>query len=258
METIRFEVDDGIGVITLNRPEHLNGITNRMLIEMTDLLPEVARRRDVAVVVLTGAGRGFCPGADLKHYSSDAQDDKARTEHFHISAMLHELPQVTLAAINGACAGAGFGWACACDLRYAARSAAFSTGFLKVASAGDMGGAWTLPRLVGSAKARELYFLPEKFHAEDALPMGLVNGVFDDDALMEAVTKIARRLADSPPRALRAMKRNFLDAERMDFPTYTGVEAERHLKVMSHPDATEAFRAFVEKRPPNFQRGKDA
>jgi 2-(1,2-epoxy-1,2-dihydrophenyl)acetyl-CoA isomerase len=256
METVRFEVDDGIGWLSLNRPDHMNGITNKMLIEITDLLVQVAQRRDVAVVVLTGAGRGFCTGADLRHYSSGAQDEVARVEHFRGSVLLHEMPQVTIAAINGACAGAGFGWACACDLRYAGRAATFSSAFLKVASAGDMAGPWTLPRLVGSAKARELYFLPEKFLADDALRMGLVNGVFEDDDLMDAVKQIARRLADAPPHALRAMKRNFLDAERMDLATYAHVETERHLKVMSHPDANEAFRAFVEKRPPRYGRNE--
>jgi len=254
METIRFEVAEGIGRLVLNRPERMNAITNRMLIELTELLDEVSQRRDVALVVLTGEGRGFCPGADLKHYAAGDSDDVASAEHFRIPVLLHEMPQVTIAAINGPCAGAGLGWACACDLRYASRSATFSSAFLKVASAGDMIGPWTLPRLVGAAKARELYFLPEKFFAEDALRMGLVNGVFDDDELGGEVAGIARRLADAPPHALRTMKRNFLDAERMDIATYSRVETERHLRVMAHEDAREAFRAFVERRPPDFRR----
>ncbi len=254
METIRFEVDGCVGHLILNRPERMNGMTNRMLIEVHDLLAEVAERSDVSVIVLTGAGRGFCPGADLKHYAAGEPDDVAKTQHFRVPVFLHEMPQVTIAAINGPCAGAGFGWACACDLRYAGQAATFSSAFLKVASAGDMVGPWTLPRLVGAAKARELYFLPEKFTAEDALNMGLVSAVFEDDSLRREVDLIATRLAAAPPHALRTMKRNFLDAERMDMATYSLVETERHKTVMAHDDAKEAFRAFVEKRQPNFQR----
>ena len=171
-ETILFEATDGVGHLVLNRPERLNGITNRMLSEVHDCLEALAERKDVRVLVLTGAGRGFCPGADLKHYSGGEEDVKSSPRHYRISQFLHQMPQVTLAAINGACAGAGFGWACACDLRFAARSATFNSAFLNVASAGDMAGPWSLPRLVGAAKARELYFIPDKFRADDALRMG--------------------------------------------------------------------------------------
>jgi 2-(1,2-epoxy-1,2-dihydrophenyl)acetyl-CoA isomerase len=162
------------------------------------------------------------------------------------------MPQVTIAAINGMCAGAGFGWACACDLRFAAARAMFNSAFLNVASAGDMAGPWTLPRLVGAAKARELYFLPDKFRASDALAMGLVSRVFDDATFCAEIDGIAERLAAASPHALRIMKQNFLDAERLDLASYIGVETERHIEVMAHDDAKEAFLAFVEKRPPRF------
>ena len=162
--------------------------------------------------------------------------------------------EVTIAAINGPCAGAGFGWACACDLRFAADTATFSSPFLNVGSAGDMGGPWTLPRLVGAAKARELYFLPEKFGAQDALQAGLVSKIFPVAELRVQVGAIAKRLAGAPPHALREMKKNFLDAERMDFGSYIAAETQRHITVMAHDDAKEAFRAFVEKRPPRFRR----
>jgi 2-(1,2-epoxy-1,2-dihydrophenyl)acetyl-CoA isomerase len=252
MKTIRFEAEDGVGWLTLDRPERMNGMTNRMLIETWECLQEVAPRHDVRVLVLTGEGRGFCPGADLKHYAAGEPDEPSEPHHFRVPVLLHEMPQVTIAAINGPCAGAGLGWACACDLRYAAKAATFSSAFLNVASAGDMAGPWTLPRLVGAAKARELYFLPEKFTAADALAMGLVSRVVDDESLRAEVGAVAQRLAAAPPHALRTMKRNFLDAERMDLSTYIGVETERHASVMAHDDAREAFRAFVEKRPPRF------
>jgi 2-(1,2-epoxy-1,2-dihydrophenyl)acetyl-CoA isomerase len=252
METILFEAKNGIGRLTLNRPDRMNGMTNRMLVETHDLLESVAVRKDVRVLVLTGAGRGFCPGADLKHYAAGEADVQSSPRHFRVPLLLHRMPQVTIAAINGACAGAGFGWACACDLRFAAASATFSSAFLNVASAGDMAGPWFLPRLVGAAKARELYFLPEKFRADDALAIGLVSRVFDDAALRNEIDAIAARLAAASPHALATMKRNFVDAEQMDLETYIGIETDRHTQVMAHADAKEAFKAFVEKRPPRF------
>lgn len=252
-ETIRFEAADGIGWLTLNRPERMNSMTNRMLVETHDCLAEIAHRNDVRVLVLTGEGRtSFCPGADLKHYVAGETDIPSSPNHFCVPVLLHEMPQVTIAAINGMCAGAGLGWANACDFRFAADTAIFSTAFLNVASAGDMGGPWTLPRIVGAAKARELYFMPEKFGAAEALRVGLVSRVFPLTELREEVGKIAARLAAAPPHALREMKMNFLDAEKLDFRSYIKLETERHSKVMAHADAKEAFKAFVEKRPPRF------
>jgi 2-(1,2-epoxy-1,2-dihydrophenyl)acetyl-CoA isomerase len=253
MQTILFESSGGVGTLTLNRPDRLNGMTNQMLIETHDCLLEVAQRNDVRVLVLTGAGRGFCPGADLKHYAAGEADVASQPRHFQVPVLLHEMPQITIAAINGPCAGAGLGWACGCDLRIAARSANFNTAFLKVASAGDMGGPWSLPRLIGAAKARELYFLAEKFGAEEALAMGLVSRVFEDEQFAEKAAAMAGALASSSPHALRTMKQNFLDAERLNFADYVELETGRHLEVMAHPDAREAFRAFVEKRPPRFE-----
>jgi 2-(1,2-epoxy-1,2-dihydrophenyl)acetyl-CoA isomerase len=164
------------------------------------------------------------------------------------------MPAVTIAAISGACAGAGFGWACACDLRFASRSARFNTAFLDVAVAGDMAGPWSLPRLVGAAKARELYFLPGKFDAEEAFRIGLVSRVFDDNAFVSEVDAVVSRLADASPVALRGMKANFIDAERMDLQAYVGIESERHLRISKSKDTQEAFRAFLEKRKPRFEQ----
>lgn len=253
-ETIRFESAGGIARLTLNRPEHMNAMTNRMVVEVHECLSQVAAQSRDRVLVLTGAGRGFCPGADLKHFAGGGSDDTLTLESFRTPLLLHRMPQITIAAINGMCAGAGLGWACAADLRFAARSANFSSAFLNVASAGDMAGPWTLPRLIGAAKARELYLLPEKFGADAARSIGMVSRVFEDQDFQAEVTAIAERLAAASPHALRTMKRNFVDAEQMDLETYVQVESERHLQVMAHDDAREAFRAFVEKRPPKFGR----
>ncbi len=185
-QTVSYSAAGGVGTVTLNRPEQFNGITNAMMRELHELLHEVADDDTVGVVVLTGAGRAFCPGADLAHYSSGGADEELRDEYFDIPVLLHEMPQVTIAAINGACAGAGLGWACACDLRYVARSARLNTAFLDVAVAGDMGLPWTLPRLIGAGAARELSMLPRKLSADEAAALGLVNAVFDDDAATAA------------------------------------------------------------------------
>ena len=182
-ETIRYERDGPVATLTLNRPDHMNGMTNRMVRETTQALAAAAEDRDVRVLILTGAGRAFSPGADLGNVASGAPDEPLRADDFRAPVFLHEMPAVTIAAINGACAGAGLGWACACDLRIAAESARFNTAFLDVGVAGDMGGPWTLARLVGPAKARELYFLPQKFDAAEAARIGLVAKVVPDAEL---------------------------------------------------------------------------
>jgi len=268
-ETIRWECDGNIGTITINRPEHFNGITNRMLRELHELLHEVAADESVAVVVLTGAGKAFCPGADLKHYSSGQPDEAglagpnspasassdAASRHFDVPVLLHEMPQVTVAAINGACAGAGLGWACACDLRYAARSAKLNTAFLDVAVAGDMGLPWTLPRLVGASRARDLSFFPRRVTADEAAAIGLVDAAFDDDVFAAEVHSRVARLADAAPLARRGMKAHYVAAESMGFGEFIALETEAHGRIASSDDCKEAFAAFVEKRTPTF-RGK--
>ena len=252
-QTIIYDAANGIGRLTLNRPESLNGITNRMMVELYDVLQRIGIDYDTRVVVLTGAGRAFCPGADLRHYTNGGDDIQLRPEHFQLTAMLHELPQVTIAAINGACAGAGLGWACTCDFRYAARGAAFNSAFLGVGISGDMAGPWTLPRIIGAARARELYFLHGKFDALEAERVGLVAKVFPDERFRQEVDAIAQRIAKSAPLALRALKQNFLAAESMTLREYIYLETERHQRTGATEDARDTFRAFVEKREPQFK-----
>ncbi|HTO69115.1 MAG TPA: enoyl-CoA hydratase-related protein [Myxococcota bacterium] len=253
--TIRCEVSGPVARVTLHRPERLNGMTNQMVVETHEALSRLAGDARVRVLVLTGAGRGFCPGADLGHFTSGdaaARDVRLAPEHLDVPRLLHEMPAVTLAAVNGACAGAGLGWACGCDLRVAARSANFSTAFLRVAVAGDMALPWLLPRLVGAAKARELSFLCEKFSADEAARIGLVARVWDDADFAREVESLVARLARSSPTALRALKAHYGAAETLPLDEYLRLESEAHLRIASGPDAAEAFRAFVEKREPKF------
>jgi 2-(1,2-epoxy-1,2-dihydrophenyl)acetyl-CoA isomerase len=251
-ETIKYEVSAGVGTLTINRPEQFNGMTVQMLREAFECLTEASADPDLRILVLTGAGRAFCPGADLKGGSGgEERDNPAR---YHVPRLLHEMPALTIAAVNGACAGAGFGWACGADIRVAARSANFSTAFLKVAVAGDMGLPWSLPRLVGGAKARELSFICEKFGADEAQRIGLVARVWDDDVFRDEVANMIADLKKRSPLALRTMKSQYVAAERMEFKEYLELETERHWKLVSSDDFREAARAFVEKRDPVFKK----
>jgi 2-(1,2-epoxy-1,2-dihydrophenyl)acetyl-CoA isomerase len=188
----------------------------------------------------------------VKHYAAGG-GGRSNPKAFHVSTLLHEMPAVTIAAIRGACAGAGLGWAAACDLRVAAPSARFNSAFLDVALSGDMGGPWLLPRILGAAKARELYFLPGKFDAAEALRIGLVSRLVSEENFEAEIDQLARRLAGSAPLALRGMKANFLDAERMGLADYIDTETKRHSACAATEDSKEAFRAFVEKRKPVFE-----
>ena len=251
-ETIRLEVGDGLARLTLDRPERLNGMTNQMVREAHDAVASVAADPSVRVLVMTGEGRGFCPGADLGHFTEGGADEVLEARHFQIVTMLHEMPAVTVAAVNGACAGAGMGWAVACDLRLMAASAKMNTAFLDVAVAGDMALPWLLPRLVGAAKARELSLLPGRVTAEEALRIGLVARVFPDDSFRADTEEVVASLLAKSPTALRGLKQHYVDAERMPLAEFVQHESERHLQIAASADTAEAFRAFVEKRPPRF------
>jgi 2-(1,2-epoxy-1,2-dihydrophenyl)acetyl-CoA isomerase len=236
----------------MNRPDRLNGMTNRMLLETGEALAAAAEDREIRVLILTGAGKGFCPGADLNRVASAEPDAPLQPSDFRVPVLLHNMPAVTIASINGACAGAGLGWALACDLRFAATSAKFNVAFIDVGVAGDMGGPWTLSKIVGPARARELYFFPDKFDAAEAHRIGLVSRVFPEERLRTEVDATAERLANSAPIALRTLKANFVDAERMDLAGYVALESERHLRMFQTADTREAFAAKVEKRKPHF------
>lgn len=251
-ETLRYEAAGGLARLTLARPEAMNGMTNQMVREASDALELAAGDPAVRVLVLTGEGRAFCPGADLKHFTSGAADERLTSREFRVTTLLHEIPAVTVAAVNGACAGAGLGWALACDLRVMAASARLNTAFLDVAVAGDMAIPWSLPRLVGAARARELSFLPRKVDADEALRIGLVARVFPDDTFRADTEDVLATLLRKSPSALRGLKENYVAAERMALGDFVDYEAERHLRIAASADTAEAFRAFVEKREPRF------
>jgi 2-(1,2-epoxy-1,2-dihydrophenyl)acetyl-CoA isomerase len=251
-ETLLYEVTAGLCRVTLNRPDQMNGMTNRMVREARDALELAAADSSIRVLLLTGAGKAFCPGADLNHFTSGGPDEVLTSRQFAVTTLLHEMPAVTVAAINGACAGAGMGWALACDLRFMAASAKMNSAFLDVAVAGDMGLPWSLPRLVGAGRARDLSFRPRRVTAEEARAIGLVSDVLPDESFRSEVERAVTALLRKSPTALLGLKQNYLAAERMTFADFNQYEAERHLKIAASEDTREAFRAFVEKREPNF------
>lgn len=251
-ETILFEKAGPTATITLNRPEARNGIVPQMMDDLWAAVQDAAADKSLRVLVLRGAGRDFCPGADLKAYVGAGQRATA-PETFGISVILHEAQLVTIAAIKGACAGAGLGWASACDLRICDDTARFNVAFLDVGMSGDMAGTWFLPRIVGAAKARELYFLPGKFDAVEAARIGLVNRVVPEAAFETELAALVERLASSSPLAMRGMKANFVDQEHMGLAEFLAAETARHNACGRSEDSREAFRAFVEKRKPVYQ-----
>lgn len=237
--TVLVERRGAVALVTLNRPERRNGVTIGMCFDFHEAVRQIAAS-DARVLVLRGAGNDFCVGADML----SARDENAlRSEPgadmgaiYHASTLLHTMPQVTLAAIDGGCAGAGMGWATACDLRFATARARFSTAFLNVGVSGDMGLVWGLSRLVGGAKARELLFFPDRFGGTEAHAIGLVNRLFEPDALHAETLALAEGLAARDPLALRLMKANCVSAETLPIGEYIEVESARHQQTTNRPE----------------------
>ena len=249
---------DGVVTLTLNRPERMNAFSQPMIHGLIDALPRLGADPSVGAIVLTGAGRGFCAGGDVKGMAERGEGNfEERLEDLRfrhqVVKLLRTVPKVVVASVNGAAIGAGFSLALACDLRLAGRSARFATGFAGVGYSGDFGGTWTLTQLVGTARARELFFLGEMLDAGRAEHLGIVMRVVPDEDLVAETTALARRLADGPRVALGYMKRNLHAAESEDLATVLDMEAMHQMRAAQTEDHREAARAFVEKRKPAFR-----
>jgi 2-(1,2-epoxy-1,2-dihydrophenyl)acetyl-CoA isomerase len=243
--TIELEpAKDGIATLAFNRPERMNGITNQMMRELHEALRALDSDPSLKVLILTGRGKGFCPGADVAHYAEGGKDEALLPEYFDLTRLLHEMSAVTIAAVNGACAGAGMGWAAACDLRYAAEGAKFNSAFLGVGISGDMALPWFLPRILGATRARELCFFPRKFTAAEAKEWGFVLDVFPGDSLMREVGSRAAALAAMASPALKGMKQNFLSGETMSLKDYIAIETMRHRATGASAESKAAFQSF--------------
>ncbi len=254
-------VKDGVALLTLNRPDRLNAMSGPMLDGLLEALPRLAAAPDVGVIVLTGAGRGFCAGGDVKamaegrEMAGETLEDRAAglRARMEVSRWLHELPKPTIAMVRGAAAGAGLSLAMACDMRIAGESARFATAFARVGYSGDFGGSYFLTQLVGTAKARELYFTADILDAPQALALGLVNRVVPDARLEEETLALATRLARGPRIAYRYMKRNMNAAESGSLAQLLDLEAWHHTRTGQTEDHREATKAFVDKREPVFR-----
>ena len=251
-------IESGVATLTFNRPERLNALSTPIMQGLLDGLPRLAGDPAVQVVVLTGAGRAFCAGGDVKSMAQGGEQRTAAEAAAHlrsrmeVSRILHELPKPTIAMINGPAAGAGLALALACDLRIAGTSARLVTAFVKVGFSGDFGGSYFLTRLVGTARARELYFTGRPVEANEALSLGLVNRVVPDEELAAVTMELARSLAHGPSIALSLMKRNLNFAESGSLAELLDMEAAHQVQTGRTEDHREAAKAFVEKRAPIF------
>lgn len=253
--TLRYEVADAIATITLDRPEALNALTIPMKTELLAALAAVARDRGVRAVVLTGAGRAFCAGQDLKErLEPDAAPlaVEVRDRYNPIITAMRRLDQPIVGAINGVAAGAGASLAFACDIRIAAEGASFALAFGRIGLVPDSGATWFLPRLVGPAKAAELALLGETLSALDAERFGLVARVVPADALAGEARAIAARLAGLAPLALAQTKRALQRSWSVDLESALEDEAYRQGVVGATADHAEGLAAFLEKRTPRF------
>src|SRR5436190_5449451 len=182
-------IQDGVATLTLNRPERMNAFSKEIMDGLIEGLPRLAADPSLGAIVLTGAGRAFCAGGDVKRMAEEpiarsTQEDVARLRgRMEISRLLHEIPKITIAMVNGPAAGAGLAMALACDLRIAGESARFVTAFAKVGFSGDFGGSYFLSKLIGTGKALELYFTAEPLYSAQALALGIVNRVVPDAEL---------------------------------------------------------------------------
>lgn len=257
------ELKDRVLYISLNRPDKLNAMSNEMMTGLLEALTQAASDSKIGAVVLTGAGRGFCAGGDItamrarNESSAPAPTIEERVAGLRrgedVSLLLHEMPKVTIAAVNGPAAGAGLSLAMACDIRLASDAARFGTAFAKVGFSGDYGGTWSLTRLVGSAKAREMYFTGDIINADEALKLGIANRVFPATSFRDEVHAFASKIANGPTIAYSYMKANLNAAINHELRELLDREAWGQTMTGHTEDHREAVKAFLEKRPPTFK-----
>ena len=259
-------------VLTMNRPEALNAFSPSMMAGLNEALPRLAEDSDCRALMLTGVGRAFSAGGDVKGFaanagSSDGEDGtgianvSVPTEEqralglrrsTEIVEVLHSMPKPTIAAIPGVAAGGGFSLAMACDIRIASSDARFTTAFNKLGLSGDYGGTYFLTQLVGTAKARELYLTSDIIGADEAHRIGIVNQVFEKDSFADEALEFAGKLAAMPPISSRLMKQNMNSALTADLASVLDLEATNMITCFDSNDHKAGAMAFVTKKPPVF------
>jgi 2-(1,2-epoxy-1,2-dihydrophenyl)acetyl-CoA isomerase len=255
-DNIKVTLDSSIATITLNRPEKLNAFVGHMRRDLAEALEHAASDRAARVVIITGAGRAFCAGADVKYMNEllERQD----VEEFkrllgagrRVVTTIREMSKPVVAAVNGPAYGAGFNLALACDMRLASESASFSQSFIKVGLHPDWGGTYLLPRTVPTNIACEMFFLGDAFNAEQALRFGIVNRVVADAELLTETRKLAERLRDAPYASIAAAKHAVYMSGDSSLERMLQYETEAQLQCFQSEEARERIRAFLEKREP--------
>ena len=255
-----YTVQDRVATLTLNRPERLNALGDTLREDLFDALRKAAGDSDVGAIVITGAGRGFCSGGDVKSMSERAESGVTPpvTERFtplrdRTILAMRDCPKPIIAAINGAAAGAGMNLALACDMRIASTAAKFSQAFVKRGLAPDWGGTWFLPRIVGVGKAMELILTGDSIDAQQALQLGIVNAVVEPEQLMSEAYKLAGKIANGPPVAIALSKRAIYHSEYVDVRQGREFETFAQTLCRQTEDSKEGVKAFMEKRAPVFR-----
>jgi 2-(1,2-epoxy-1,2-dihydrophenyl)acetyl-CoA isomerase len=258
-ERVKLEVDQNVGLLTLNHPEVMNAVSSEMLGGLMRALDHAEDSRNgVRCLLLTGAGRGFCAGANLQPRSDDTRGSGdagsvLETLYHPFLRRLRELPLPIVSAVNGAAAGVGMSFALMADLVLCARSSYFLQAFRRIGLIPDGGSTWILPRLIGKARAMELSLLGEKLPAETALQWGLVNRVFDDAELIPKAVELARDLAKGPTVSLRLIRRLYWESTDNSYEEQLNLERQMQRIAGNSADFREGVRAFLEKRPANFK-----
>jgi 2-(1,2-epoxy-1,2-dihydrophenyl)acetyl-CoA isomerase len=255
-------LDDHVAVLTFNRPERRNALSEGIYQGFERALPELASDPDIRVLLVTGNGNAFCAGGDVQQMTKrneaapvplETRIEGLRRRQRLVTLGLHQFPHPVVAALPGAAAGAGLSIALAADIRLAAERAVIVTAFSNVGASGDFGGSWFLTRLLGESRAKELYFRSPRLSAAESLQLGLVNEVLPDDGFEEAALDYCHRLASRPPIALRYIKENINRALDVDLATALDAEAAAMTRTMATKDHVEAAAAFMEKREPVFR-----
>ncbi len=258
-ETILLEKKEGIGILTLNRPERLNAFNEKMEAEFVQAIQEVGLDDEVRVLVLTGAGKAFCAGADVGRMSGENKPKGAeewRRGFRNIQGIilgLQRLEKPTLAMVNGAAVGGGFDLACACDLRTGSEYARFMVAFTRIGLFPGWGGTWLYARIIGIPKAAELLFTGDFLEAKEAERLGLLNKLVPASELEKETMSLARRIANGPPIALRLAKMQLYKGLGMDLETAMQMAAACETITLTSQDHKEGVAAFQEKRPPKYK-----